>query len=630
MQSLSKKFWLGTIILLLPFFGRASEEIGIDPNDYKFITLDTWKIIENLNWPGEYASGDFNIYILGNSPTYKYFKTWEKTRRVDGRRIRIRKTDKLGRHYKPHIFYIPAYLDHYTELIIWQFKDQPTLIMTEMRGMIKKGAHVDFFRSHEELRFELGTGNLDRLGFSYAQEIIDRSSREFKKVGNLKKPDISISSMMIELEEEEPISAKEEAEYNNFMGDLSRLATSSKKKVKVETEDLQALLDQQKQQKAEMEKNQKEMAIQKRSISALVQEREKRQGELEEQNLILDTKHREVEKLQRKERRINADLARKEKILQGKELTIREQYGELKSHKYIIYVMAIFLAIAIVLGYFIYRNYKAKVAANKVIQEQKALVEEKNQKITDSITYAKRLQSAILPSDKIVQSYLDQSFIFYQPKDIVAGDFYWMDQAKDRIIFAAADCTGHGVPGAFVSIVCHNALNRSVREFGKTKASDILDQTRELVVAHFQESDENVKDGMDISLCCYNIKTRKLDFSGANNRLFLVRRDNGRMIMEDIKGDKQPIGQFDHPTPFTNHQIGLKKGDTVYLSTDGFPDQFGGPKGKKFMYKRFKELLTGLYDNPMEAQKNLLKMAFESWKGEEEQLDDVCVLGMRA
>ncbi len=617
-------------ILAYPFIGQANEDIGQGPNDYKYITLDTWKIIENVEWPGSYSKGDFNIYILGNSPTFKYFKTWEKNRNVNGRKIRVNKTDVIAGNDQPHVFYIPAYLDEYSALVIWQFRNKPVLILTENKGMIKSGAHVDFFRAHGELNFELGTGNMDRLGFVYTDKIIEASSREVKKESNIKQPSIALSSLNIDLETEKPISQEEEDEYNDFMGDLSRLATSSKKKVKVETEDLQALLEQQREQQEEMEENQKKMDAQRRSINALVREREKKHSELEEQNRILDEKHKEVEKLQKQERKINADLARKEKILLGKELTIREQYGELKSHKYIIYVMAVFLTIAIILGYFIYRNYKAKVAANRIIEEQKAIVEEKNQKITDSITYAKRLQSAILPSDKIVQSYLDQSFIFYQPKDIVAGDFYWMDQSKDRIIFAAADCTGHGVPGAFVSIVCHNALNRSVREFGMTKASDILDKTRELVVEQFQESDDDVKDGMDISLCCYDIKSKKLDFAAANNRLFLVRKDNGRMVMEDIKGDKQPIGQFDHPTPFENHEIQLRKGDTVYLSTDGFPDQFGGPKGKKYMYKRFKELLVGLFENPMDQQKELLRMAFESWRGEEEQLDDVCVLGMRA
>ncbi len=619
------------LILIVSFpIDVSGNEIGSDPKDFQHITLITWEILENIEWPAGSNEGDLNFYVLGNSPTVKYFKTWEKNRTINGRKISVRKTDKFTDLKKPHILYIPDALNDFLEHVIWQFKNQPVLIITENKGAIRKGAHVDFYKFHDKVRFELGTGNLERLGFSFTEDLVAISAKEFKKEADIKKPDSRLPGMSIDLEADEQISSEEEAEYNNSMNDLEKLATSSKKKVKVDTEDLQALIEKQKEQEAEMEKNQKKMDAQKRSINALVREREKKQEELDEQNRIYEQKHREVEELQKKEDRINAVLERKEKILKGKELTIREQLGEIQSHKYIIYVMAIFLAVAITLGYFIYRNYKAKVEANKIIQEQKALVEEKNQKITDSITYAKRLQSAILPSDKIVQSYLDQSFIYYQPKDIVAGDFYWMDQSAGKIIFAAADCTGHGVPGAFVSIVCHNALNRSVREFGLSEPAKILDKTREIVVGQFEESDENVKDGMDISLCVYDIKRKKLEFAGANNRLFLVKKGKDGLVIEDIKGDKQPIGQFDHPTPFTNHQIDMKPGDTVYLSTDGFPDQFGGPKGKKYMYKRFKELLMGLYDNPMDAQQNLLRMAFESWRGDEEQLDDVCVLGMRA
>jgi serine phosphatase RsbU (regulator of sigma subunit) len=625
-----KVFFTSILCLLVLGNSKAQDSIGSTPTDYKFATLYTWKIIENLDWPEDYEQGEFQIYVLGNSPIHKYFKTWEKNRHVNKRRVRVRRIGKITGLRKTHIIYVPQYLDKHIEAIVWHFKDLPTLILTETKGLIRKGAHVDFIKVHDRIRFEIGSGNIEKIRIGISKDILKLASREIRKESVIEKPKKSKATFIVKLEAEQKISKSEEEDYNNFMDELALLASSTRKKVRIDTEDLQALLDMQKEQEAEMQKNQEKMKKQRRSINALVRDTKKRKTQLEEQNQVYEEKHKELQALQKKEKRINEVLVRKEKILQGKELTIREQVGEIQGHKYTIYIMAIFLLVAIILGYFIYRNYQAKVRANAIIEEQKALVEEKNQKITDSITYAKRLQSAILPSDKIVKNYLDQSFIYYQPKDIVAGDFYWMDQFHGKIIFAAADCTGHGVPGAFVSIVCHNALNRSVREFGMKSPGEILDKTRELVVGQFDKNDESVKDGMDIGLCAYDVKKKKLEFAGANNRLFLVKKDKKEPVLEDLKGDKQPVGQFDNPKPFTNHVINLKKGDCIYLSTDGFPDQFGGPKGKKYMYKRFQELLISLYEHPMEKQKNFIKANFESWRGEEEQLDDVCVLGMRA
>ncbi len=614
------------LIWFLPLVAWSQNQ-SIDPKES---SAYTWRILEDLSWPEGVVKTEFRIHVLGNSDVLRYMKSWQSKRKINGARIRVFQVGDLSSSTAPHLIYIPKSSDQYLETVAWQFREKPVLIISESKGQIKKGAHVDIYNPHGELKFEVGTGNLKRSGLSFERELLDVAVKEQKKESHQKEPSIKPEDVKIELVEPKKISQKEAEELDDYMDDLSDLASSSKKKVKIDTEDLQALLEKQKEQEEEMEKNQKRMERQRRNINKMKAEQEKKEKEIEEQNQEFEEKQKELQNLQLKEERINAVLERKEKILKGKELTIKEQLGEIQSHKYIIYVMGIFLAIAIILGYFIYRNYKAKVLANRIIEEQKAIVEEKNQKITDSITYAKRLQSAILPSDRIVKDYLDQSFIYYQPKDIVAGDFYWMDQIDGKIIFAAADCTGHGVPGAFVSIVCHNALSRSVREFGIKSPGLILDKSRELVVEQFEKSDESVKDGMDISLCSYDVKKKELEFAGAHNRLFLVRKKSDNPQVDEIKGDKQPIGLFDDPKPFTNHKIKLEPGDCIYLSTDGFPDQFGGPRGKKFMYKRFKELLESLHGHMMDTQKGILKQEFESWRGEEEQLDDVCVLGMKA
>ncbi len=273
------------------------------------------------------------------------------------------------------------------------------------------------------------------------------------------------------------------------------------------------------------------------------------------------------------------------------------------------------------------------VQEKKEVERQKHLVDEKNKEITDSITYAKRIQEAILPSRYSLAENLQNGFILFKPKDIVSGDFYWLEKQQEQLFFAAADCTGHGVPGAMVSVVCANSLSKALLEENITDPGKLLDRTRELVVQRFEKSGEDVKDGMDISLCSLqfseNSKSSKsfasLQWAGANNPLWIVR--NHELI--EYKANKQPIGKVDSPQAFTTHTIELQKEDTIYIFTDGFADQFGGEKGKKLMYKPFKNLLMSIQDKNMDEQKELLEQHFENWKGSLEQVDDVCIIGVR-
>ncbi len=278
------------------------------------------------------------------------------------------------------------------------------------------------------------------------------------------------------------------------------------------------------------------------------------------------------------------------------------------------------------------------------IESQKHIIEEKNKEVLDSITYAKRLQEAILPSVVDIRAALPDAFILYLPKDIVAGDFYWFEKLVDEtgnsfLLFAAADSTGHGVPGAMVSVVCSNALHRTVNEFKIYEPGKILTKTRELVLETFAKSQSDVKDGMDISLISLEfgvvssetstphsaLRTPNLNFAGANNSAWIIR--NGELV--ELKADRQPVGKTEFPKPFTNHIFQLEKGDLIYMLTDGFPDQFGGPKGKKFMSANLKKLLLSIRDLKMSEQEKIIHEAFETWKGELEQVDDVCVVGIR-
>ena len=282
------------------------------------------------------------------------------------------------------------------------------------------------------------------------------------------------------------------------------------------------------------------------------------------------------------------------------------------------------LAIVILFGVLMFNRFLVSQKKNSLIQEQKEIVQKKNKEILDSINYAKRIQSAILPASDTINQHLKDNFILYKPKDIVAGDFYWLEIKNGKTLFAVADCTGHGVPGAMISVVCNNGLNRSVREHGLTDPGKILDKTREIVIQEFSKSgEEEMADGMDISLC--SIEGNKMQWAGANNPLWIIRKGE---LLETLP-NRQPIGNYPFSKPFLTHEITLEKEDRLYLFSDGFPDQFGGVKGKKYKVKNLKKLLISISHNPMNDQQRILNTVFEEWRADFEQIDDICILGLK-
>jgi len=347
----------------------------------------------------------------------------------------------------------------------------------------------------------------------------------------------------------------------------------------------------------------------------------------------VEKKEQEIELLN-----LESEMAVKESKLKDAELK------QTRSQQYLLIVI-LSVATLFIIGLFVVNKRRRR--ANEIIAAQKQEVENKNREILDSITYAKRLQDAILPSQRLVKSYLLDSFILYKPKDIVAGDFYFMDVVEDKkgqklIYYAAADCTGHGVPGAMVSIVGANGLKRCIQEFGLRDPGEILDKLNEIVESNFTQSEERIRDGMDIALCCLEYDEgviKRLHYAGAHNPVWIMNEsrndwpENSVPFREgqgaEIKATKQAIGYTENTRNFESHTIDLIEGDTLYTFSDGYYDQFGGEKGKKMKTANFRKFLFSIQGFTIAEQHEKINSHFESWKSNYEQVDDVCIIGVR-
>lgn len=315
----------------------------------------------------------------------------------------------------------------------------------------------------------------------------------------------------------------------------------------------------------------------------------------------------------------------------------------IKQQKTTAYFITTGLVLALLLAFFVFRGLKQQKKSNqiisgqkqevenqkKLVEKQKEIIEEKQKEVMDSIHYANRIQKALLASDTLLKNHLPDYFVLFKPKAIVSGDFYWASVLKNsQFALITADSTGHGVPGAFMSLLNISFLNESINERNLINPADILNHTRNRLIQSLSEdgSNEGGKDGMDCTLCCFDFKNKTLSYSAANNSFYIIR--NKELVEYDA--DKMPVGRSPKENePFTMKKIDLQSGDVIFTLTDGLPDQFGGDKGKKFKYKQLEELLLQISDKPMPLQKEILHSKFENWKGNLEQVDDVLIIGIK-
>jgi len=322
------------------------------------------------------------------------------------------------------------------------------------------------------------------------------------------------------------------------------------------------------------------------------------------------------------DKRYQTEKKEKENQLLNTQLEIQQIQG--KQQQFYLIISAVILVLVAFLSIVLYRQNKQKQRVNLKLEVKNKIIEEQHKDIIDSINYAKRIQQAILKEEEHVSAHLPPHFILFKPKDIVSGDFYWALEKAEYLYVTAADCTGHGVPGAFLTMLGISYLNEINACEEVLTPAQILYQLRDKIVKELSRHG-TTKDGMDISLMRLNLKTNEIIWAGAFNPLWYI--ENG--ILKEIKANKQPIGYVEDPQLFTNHTLHLKTNDIVYLFTDGFADQFGGAKGKKYKYKQLEENLLANSNKPLEEQKQLLNTSFINWKGSLEQVDDVTIIGIK-
>ena len=361
--------------------------------------------------------------------------------------------------------------------------------------------------------------------------------------------------------------------------------------------------------------------------------------EIEQQMLIIEEKQNIIDEQSCLNTQYSYEIDEKMTQIGALNTQISEHLATLKMQNIIMVLGFLLIVFLTIFGFYIYRNYQQKQRVNQILNAKneeiilhRDLIVHQNKEITDSIIYARRIQNAVLPAPKILKDYLEM-YIFYRPRNIVSGDFYWMSKKDDKLIIVAADCTGHGVPGAFMSMLGVAFLNEIINKEDELYANEILNKLRDNVIRSLNQSgrneddNEHTKDGMDIALCVIDYPSMTLQYAGAYNPLILIR--NKELI--EIKADKMPVAYSDYhgEKKFTNNLIPLFPADCIYMFSDGYADQFDGNDEKKYSRARLKSKLIEVCELPMKTQEKIMAQSYDEWKGSNKQIDDVLLIGIR-
>jgi serine phosphatase RsbU (regulator of sigma subunit) len=642
--------FLSFLFWILLFFPRISVAQQSKDSSSLYVTARIYSIYmynftKYVEWPQEVMPKNGNSFKIGvlasNKQLFTQIEKVANTKNVAGAPIEIVHLQNFNSIDGLQMIFSDLSNNINTREIISKINNRPILLVTENNPDFDNSM-INFLTIDNKTKFSLNKVTMEKCSLRVSPSLAEMAVKEgaitsakewsdvfskYKKLMQLPGDKIDVSkddlTQILKAHDNQNAQISEQA---NLLDKQKLQISSQQDKLSEQMKAIQEKEDQINHQEAKIfEQEERFKAIEQETRHQVVEFNENKKKLLE----LADLSSKK-----------DLEIADKEKILQNnleeiKAQTnqIKEQQFVLKTQKSILYVSIGVILLISILAFISYKNFRQKKKANielvqqkKEVELQKELVEEKNKEITDSITYAKRIQKALLANDKLLDNHLKEYFVLYMPKDIVSGDFYWASAKNKKLYISTADCTGHGVPGAFMSLLNISYLNEAVNTI--EAPNQIMGFVRSQIIDALKTdgSEDGGKDGMDCVLACFDFEKGLLSFASANNPVWIIRDRE----LTETKPDKFPVGKHDKDDqPFTLHEHKLLKGDSIYFLTDGYADQFGGPKGKKFKYQQLKDLLIASSGSSMADQKTILKSSIENWRGNLEQVDDILIIGIK-
>lgn len=667
----SKSVVLFIIIMLISgFSGVFAQKGGFTDSSRAIFIMD---ISKSIFWPSSVALPEFTIGVLGKDATLVEALEHEAAKRtsIHNKPIKIVAFNDIPEIAKVHTIFVNKKNGTDIDSVLHFVQGKNILVISENYEFHK--SMVNFIVVKNRQKFEANEKRLLDAGFKVPDNFLVlavKTKADWEKLYEqteflLKKEQEIVRTQNIEIQKQiEQINTQK------------NLIAQQYQEIELQKNQLAALSE--------------DIEIKKKELITKMAILLKQEGYIKKQENDIATKQAQITEFNKELEDKQIEITAQTNKISEQKAVLKLQLDEIQKQRLIIYLAIGMLLLVTVLGYFIYKAYKIKRQANiilaeknreislqneeikqqkeeieaqrdeiekhrdeliikneEILQQKEEIIAQRDEiekqrdiataqrdeiahqkkQILDSINYAKRIQQAILPVPELLNEIFKQFFILFKPKDIVSGDFYWASKIDHQVIIAAVDCTGHGVPGAFMSMLGVTYLTKIINEEGVTTPSKILDRLRDYIVMSLKQKGitGEVKEGMDMALCTFDYETNVLQYAGAMNPMVLIKNDE----MCLIKGDNMPVAISLDMAPFNNNTFELNRGDSFYVFSDGFADQFGGPKNRKFMSKNFREKIFEIRHETMLNQKKLLDQTFEDWKGSGDQIDDVLVIGVK-
>lgn len=570
-------------LLLFSFFSRAQQGGGNEEKSAMVKAAYVYKFSDKVFWPNEDQMKVFNICVMSSPALTKQLKSLEQKAKFR-KRIPIKVIECSS----------------------------PEDIVNCQMVVIDGSGNQNLWSVYSKIRGKnvlMVTENLPDFRKSMISFVV--VDNKLKYIVN--KTKLQESNLVVK-DELYTFAITKEGEWKSIFDKFNSFLSGKEKDVKVDKSDIAEFMSEYKNLESQKEQREKTIAMMEDSLQSKLKEYNSLNEKIEQQKVIFFDQENHIHK--------------QKKTIKLRDLEIGKQQTVISIIAALTFITLLLLILAIIANRQRRKANQLLSMQKKEVEKQKLLVETKQKEILDSINYAKRIQTALMSSESTFSNHLTEHFILFKPKDIVAGDFFWAAPLNDSFIYITADSTGHGVPGAFMSLLNISKLNETVKQKNIIRPDLVLNDVRTgLIEALNPEGSKEIsKDGMDATLCRIDLRNMTLQYAAANNSFCIIR--SGEIL--NCQADKMPIGKsHDDTAKFTFNEVHLQRGDMIYTYTDGYPDQFGGPMGKKLKHKSLKELLLQAADLPVNEQKLLFEKQFETWKGGLEQVDDVLLIGVR-